>query len=141
VSTRAAPVGVPIEGAPLLDRLAPGDRDRVVARAERREVAAGEAVVERWQSSRDFFVIEDGRVDVYVADQRVRELGPGDFFGELGALDWGAGFSYPRLATVVAKEQLRLLVFPDGMLNDLVREFPVLAAEITTRAHERAARH
>ena len=30
------------------------------------------------------------------------------------ALDWGAGFAYPRLATVVATSPLRLLVFPDG---------------------------
>ena len=31
---------------------------------------------------------------------RSSELGPGDFFGELAALDWGAGYGYVRTATV-----------------------------------------
>jgi glutamate/tyrosine decarboxylase-like PLP-dependent enzyme len=137
----ATAVASDVDGSPLLARLLPDERQRVVARADRRRVAAGQTVVERWDSSRDFFVIEDGSVDVYVADERVRELGPGDFFGELGALDWGAGFSYPRLATVVATKPLSVLVFPDGSLNQLIRDFPALGDEITARAHERAQQH
>ena len=32
-----------------------------------------------------------GTVDVSVEGERIRELGPGEFFGELAALDWGSG--------------------------------------------------
>ncbi len=59
----------------------------------------------------------EGSADVFVGDERVNSLGPGDFFGELAALDWGAGYGYPRLATVVAASPLRLLVFPPGALS------------------------
>jgi aromatic-L-amino-acid decarboxylase len=137
----ATAIATDVDRRALLSRLSNAERQSVVARASRRQIAEGETVVERWDSSRDFFLIEDGSAEVYVADDRVRELGPGDFFGELGALDWGAGFSYPRLATVVAKQPLSLLVFPDGSLNQLIRDFPVLGDEITARAHERAQRH
>ena len=66
--------------------------------------------------------------------------GAGDFFGEIAALEWAAGYAYPRLATVVASNRCALLVFPDGALNELVREFPALDAVIrTARARASAA--
>ena len=71
--------------------------------AVERVVEPGIAVVEQWETSRDFFVILDGTADVQVDGQQVAELGPGEFFGELAALDWGAGFGYSRLASVVAR--------------------------------------
>ena len=52
------------------------------------------------------------RVEVFVDTRVVRTLGPGDFFGELAAQDWGGGFGYPRLADVIATAPLRLLVVP-----------------------------
>ena len=39
-----------------------------------------------------------------VDGERIARLGPGEFFGEIAALDWGAGFGYPRIAQVVAAE-------------------------------------
>ena len=60
----------------------------------------GEAIVRKWESARDFFVLADGTVDVHGDGEHYGDLGPGDFFGELAALEWGAGFGYPRLATV-----------------------------------------
>ena len=77
-----------------------------------KRAALGEHVVRRWDNSRDFYVILDGTVEVFVDARVVRTLGPGDFFGELAAHDWGGGFGYPRLADVVATAPLRLLVVP-----------------------------
>jgi len=45
----------------------------------------------------------------------------GEFFGEIAALDWGAEYGYPRLATMMATEPTRLLVMPGSTLNRLVR--------------------
>ena len=73
---------------------------------------SGEPIVRRWGTDRDFYVILDGTVEVFVDTRIVRRLGPGDFFGELAAQDWGGGFGYPRLADVVATAPLRLLVVP-----------------------------
>src|SRR5206468_9673686 len=83
------------------------EAEQVAALATEREAQPGETVVEQWGSERDFFVIVDGTADVFVGDDHVRSLGPGEFFGELAALDWGAGYGYSRLATVLAGTVLR----------------------------------
>ena len=58
---------------------------------------AGEAVVEQWQVSRDLYVILSGAVEVAADGQTLATLGPGEFFGELAAIDWGAGFARTRV--------------------------------------------
>ena len=83
-------------------RCRPDELERLARAAELREAAGGETIVEQWEASKDFYVVLAGTVDVSVEGERIRELGPGEFFGELAALDWGSGFGYPRLATVVA---------------------------------------
>jgi aromatic-L-amino-acid decarboxylase len=132
--------GMPASLHPLFAALTPVETERALALATRREAAAGETVVEQWDLSRDFFVIVSGTVEVRIDNERVNALGPGDFFGELAALEWGAGFGYPRLATVVATAPLRLLVYPDGALNELVAELPGLAGVIRAAVAERLAR-
>ena len=127
-------------GVPLFDGILPADLDRIFAAADRREVEPGAAIVERWDTSREFFVVLEGSVSVLVGDDVVAALGPGEFFGELAALDWGAGFGYPRLATVVAETSVRLLVFTDGTLPALVRRFPLVEARIREAARARLER-
>ena len=107
------------------------------ARAEAR--TAGEAVVRRFESGRDFYVILAGRADVLVEDRVVRELGPGDFFGELAALDWGADYHYPRLATVVAATDLRLAKLTAATLRALMGQVPAIDATVRRVAAERLA--
>ena len=69
----------------------------------------------------------------------VRELGPGDFFGELAALDWGAGFGYPRLATVIAATDLRLRQLTAGTLRALMADVPAIDEAVRRAAAERLA--
>jgi CRP-like cAMP-binding protein len=64
-------------------------------------------------------------------------MGPGEFFGELAALEWGAGFGYPRLATVVARSPVRAVVLASEPFNALLREAPALAAEVRETAAAR----
>jgi CRP/FNR family transcriptional regulator len=52
----------------------------------------------------------------------VAELGPGDFFGEVAALDQG-----PRTATVRASTALRCLALPNGSLMGFLQEHPRFA--------------
>ena len=107
------------------------------ARAEAR--AAGEAVIRRFESGRDFYVILAGRASVSVDDRMVRELGPGDFFGELAALDWGADYHYPRLATVIATTDLRLAKLTADTLRSLMRTVPAIDEAVRRAAAERLA--
>ncbi len=98
---------------------------------------AGKAVVRRFGGGRDFYLILAGRAEVHVEDQVVRELGPGDFFGELAALDWGADYGYPRLATVIATTDIRLARLPAETLRALMRDAPAVDEAIRRAAAER----
>ena len=124
---------------PLFASLSAEEAGQVAALATERETQPGETVVEQWGSERDFFVIVDGTADVFLEDEHVRSLGPGEFFGELAALDWGAGYGYSRLATIVAGAPLRLLVFQEGTLAELLR-FPDVERQIRAAVQERLAR-
>jgi CRP-like cAMP-binding protein len=94
-------------------------------------------VIRRWDAARDFYVIIDGTMAVHVESRHVRDLGTGDFFGELAALDWGASFGYARLATVTAISDALLLMLPGATLNELVREFPGIETQIRHAVAER----
>jgi glutamate/tyrosine decarboxylase-like PLP-dependent enzyme len=105
-----------------------------------RTVTAGQPVVERWDTTRDFFVLEDGLADVVVDGDRVASLRPGDYFGEIAALEWGSGFARARAATVVARDEVRLRVLEPDALARFLRAFPRVEHELRRTAHERLQR-
>lgn len=118
-----------------------GEARAAVAQVCHEEVAAaGDHLVRRWDIHRDVYVVLDGSVDVLIDGRVVRSLGAGDFFGELAARDWGAGFGYSRLADVVATTPVRLLVLPHQLFADLVRRVPSVRAQIEAAAKERLSR-
>jgi aromatic-L-amino-acid/L-tryptophan decarboxylase len=101
---------------------------------------AGSEVVRAWDSARDFFVVLEGMASVDVRGEQVAELGRGDFFGELAALDWGAGYGYSRSATVTATEPLRLLALAPAHLKVLMAEAPRFADVIRSAVRDRLTR-
>jgi aromatic-L-amino-acid decarboxylase len=126
-----------LRALPLFAGLEPDQAARVAGQASVREAAAGKDVIEQWSLGSEFFVILEGTATVSVDGQPARELGPGDFFGELRALEWGSGYAYPRLASVQATSPLRLLVFPEGSLQELVERYPSVGAVIREAVAER----
>lgn len=100
-------------------------------------VSAGEIVVAKGETGRDFYVVEAGEVDVYVDDEHVRTLRPGEFFGELAALDWGAGYGYLRTGTVVATQPATLRRISGKQLNELVSNVPEVGRAIRAAVRER----
>ena len=129
-----------IRGLPLFLDLSVDQAERVSGYAREVVAAAGDVVVRRHQLERDFYVIVSGRAAVDIDGSVVRELVAGEFFGELAALDWGAGFGYARSATVTAVTPLRLLVLPPGELRALMRAVPGVAREVQAAARERLRR-
>jgi aromatic-L-amino-acid/L-tryptophan decarboxylase len=109
--------------------------------AHEEEADAGEAIVRQWEASREFYVLLEGTAEVRARtageERHLADLGPGDFFGELAALDWGASFGYPRLASVVATSPARLLVLPGESFNTLMRDVPGFGENIRRAARER----
>ena len=111
--------------------------ERVAGWARELRVRPGERVTQRWDALRDFYVILEGRAVVDRDGRRLGDRARGDFFGELAALDWGAGFGYARLATVTATEPLRLLVLAPAHLARLMAENPDIDEQVRRAVRER----
>ncbi len=127
-----------VRALPLFRGLDDAALEVVVGSAQRLDVAAGETVVQRWQGTRHFYVVVAGTVEVRGADGGVlREAGPGGYFGELAALDWGAGFGYARTADVVASSDCQLLVLAPAALAELLKRAPELDRELREVARAR----
>jgi aromatic-L-amino-acid decarboxylase len=143
----------PVAGAPAYDRheqvpatvslftrLAADEAAAFAELAIERRVPAEQAIVERWDTTREFFVLEAGLADVVVEGKVVTTLRPGDYFGEIAALEWGAGFARSRAATVIARGDVQLRVLTPEALAKLLGEFPRIEREIRRTAHERLQR-
>ena len=136
-----APVEPALVGSVPLFRALDDSLVAAVARAAREQQAvAGETIVQQWDCAREFYVVVEGAASVHADGAQVGEISAGGFFGELAALDWGAGFGYPRLATVVAETPVRLLVLPGAILNELARNVPEINRRIQRVKQERLSR-
>ena len=112
--------------------------------AERIQVASGEVVAREGRIGREFFLILSGTAAVTQRGRRINTLGPGDFFGELAALDPG-----PRNATVAALSDLDLLIigprefaamadipgFRDALLKAMARRLRTVDAQVQAARH------
>lgn len=117
---------------PLFADLGPDDLDRVASWLEIREESKGRRLTPEGASGYEFFVIEDGTAKVVRDGQYLDELGPGDFFGEMGLLE-----NAPRNADVVAKTPVRLMVLSGRALRDLEREAPGFARKLSRSIEQR----
>src|SRR5204862_645768 len=109
--------------------------------AHEHNAVAGEPIVEQWQVSRDLYVVLAGQVEVTADGKTLTSCGPGEFFGELAAIDWGAGFGRTRSATVTATEPTRLLARDWALVNWLMKADAGFGEQLETASRERLARH
>jgi aromatic-L-amino-acid decarboxylase len=126
-----------LRAVPLFSGLSPEALESVGRWARKVKVAEGRPVTTRWDSARDFYVVLDGVAEVQRDGVVLAERGPGEFFGELAALDWGAGYGHPRLATVVARKPLKLALLAPAHLNRLMSIAPEVEQAIRAAASER----
>jgi CRP/FNR family transcriptional regulator len=87
---------------PLFARVKPKDLKKLGKRMTERKFGEGDTITVEGESGVGFFVIEDGNATVSRDGEIIRNLGPGDFFGEVALIDSG-----PRSATIVASTDLR----------------------------------
>src|SRR3712207_2513231 len=72
---------------PLFGDLAHHDLEKIARWADEVDVRPGKTLVTQGSFPHEFMVIESGTCDVTVDGQRIAELGPGDFFGEMALLE------------------------------------------------------
>jgi glutamate/tyrosine decarboxylase-like PLP-dependent enzyme len=131
-----------LRAVPLFASLDDVQAALVLRESHEHQAAPGEPIVERWHLSRELYVVLEGLVEVTVDDETRRALGPGEFFGEVAALDWGAGYGRTRTATVTAVEETRLLVLDWQLVHRLAQASADVAGllEHTAKARLRPAR-
>ena len=122
---------------PLFASLNDGQAERVLRTAHEHHALSDVAVIEQWETSRDLYVILSGSVAVTADGATLATLGPGDVFGELAAIAWGAGFARTRSATVTANEPTRLLVLDWTLVDWLRKANPAFSAQLERTSHER----
>lgn len=117
---------------PLFASLSRKQRRMLALRADEIDVSPGKPVCRKGESANEFYLIEQGTAKVVRDDQYLDELGPGDFFGEMGVLD-----SAPRNATVVAQTPMTLMILNGPALKELERESPKVARRIRAAIEQR----
>ena len=99
-------------------------------------IDAGKVLCEEGGRGDEFFVIVEGRAEVSRSGQRIAELGPGDFFGELALLD----SNNRRDATVVADGPMVVFVVGRREFSALLESAPSLTLKLVRgmakRLHE-----
>ena len=80
---------------------------------ERRELDAGEALVQQGEEGNELFLILDGLIDVEVDGDEVAEIGPGALLGERALLEGGK-----RTASLWATTKARVAVIPPEAIEE-----------------------
>ena len=109
----------------LFSKCSKGELKTVARHAETVRLEPGVDLTRQGAEGDAFYVILDGTADVVVDGEKVNELGPGDWFGELAVLD-----GEPRTATVTSVKDLEVAVLGVRMFRTLLREFPDLSAQL-----------
>jgi CRP-like cAMP-binding protein len=117
---------------PLFAKLSRKQRKMLALRADEVEVSPGKLVCRKGESAHELYVIEEGTAKVVRDDQYLDELGPGDFFGEMGLLE-----DAPRNANVIATTPMTLMILSAPAFRQLEREQPQLAARINRTIEQR----
>jgi glutamate/tyrosine decarboxylase-like PLP-dependent enzyme len=122
---------------PLFAAMAADDVASLLERAKERRLQPGEVLIEQWDTSRDVYVILDGTCTVRDASREIARVGPGDFTGELAALDWGAGYGSIRVAEVEAVTTCRLLKLTPALLREVLSRSAAARELVERTARER----
>jgi CRP-like cAMP-binding protein len=110
---------------PLFESFSADDLRKIAPFAEEHSVGQGETVVRQGDYSYDLQIIEEGKAEVRHDGTRIAELGPGDFFGEMGVLERGR-----RNADVVAETPMRLITLKSYDVKRMERTLPEAVAKL-----------
>ncbi|UMG94230.1 cyclic nucleotide-binding domain-containing protein [Nocardioides sp. TF02-7] len=123
---------------PLFAGLSGRQRSRLLDKCKVVEHQPGTPVTTEGAGSLAMHLVLSGAAEVDVRGRKVRDLGPGDYFGEISMID-----GKPRSATVTAQDGLTTLAVPHLAFTDLVEHDPsaakVLLVALCARLREAEA--
>lgn len=121
-----------LKNAPVFKGLTKAQLEHIEKRGIRRHFPRNAMVIHEGDNDTSLYVIEKGRVKVYLCGSDGREIiinthGPGEQFGELAAIDGGR-----RSAAVMTCEECLFLVIPGSTFSELLAEYPALSYNLIT---------
>jgi CRP/FNR family cyclic AMP-dependent transcriptional regulator len=122
-----------LKAIPLFAGLSRKERRALAPRMDEVELEEGRKIVREGEFPYEFFAIEDGTAEVRRGEQFLAELGPGDFFGEMGLVG-----DTRRNASVIARSPMTVVVMTAPAFRQTARELPEVARRIRGAVEERS---
>ena len=116
----------------LFESLSRDDRRLIAQHAEELDVDEGTQLVRQGEFAYEFFVIENGSAEVVRDGERIAELGPGDFLGEMGIVSQAV-----RNATVRTTSSSTVIVMTSQDFRAMQLSNPTVASQIEAAVEER----
>ena len=121
-----------LKNIPMFASLGKNELRRVAQATDEIDVPEGKELLHHGELAYEFVVIEDGQAEVLRDGEHVADLGPGDFLGEVAALERGT-----RNATVVARSPMCLAVMTARDLREIASSIPQVGDTLRSAAHNR----
>jgi CRP/FNR family transcriptional regulator, cyclic AMP receptor protein len=121
-----------LRSIPLFESLPSASRRAIAEHADELDVPEGTKLARQGDFAYEFFVIEDGGAEVLRDGERIAELGPGDFLGEMGIVEKAV-----RNATVVTTAPSRVIVMSEQAFRSMSRTNPEVASKISAAVEQR----
>jgi CRP-like cAMP-binding protein len=125
-----------LKKVPLFADLTDQSLEHLARSLRERAYEPGAIIVKQGDPGLGFFLITAGRVEVTHNDHHVRDLGSGEFFGEMALMEERA-----RTATVTAKERTTCLQLVRWDFRALLKENPDLAVKMLEVVVRRLREH
>ena len=121
-----------LKAIPLFEKFSEDELRQIAPFAEEVQVEEGEVLVREGDYSYQFMAIEEGAARVTRHGETVAELGPGDFFGEIGLLEKSF-----RTATVEATAPMRLITLTGWDMARVEKAMPEAIEQLHRTIEER----
>ena len=114
-----------LKSLPLFADVPDEELAQIAGFAQEVTVDQGRELVREGDFSYEFMAIEEGEAEVTRHGEHVADLGPGDYFGEMGLLE-----RETRNATVTAKSDMRLVTLTGWDMKRLEKAVPEAVDQI-----------
>jgi CRP/FNR family cyclic AMP-dependent transcriptional regulator len=121
-----------LKSIPLFEEMGDEELAQIAPFAQEVTVDERKVLVREGDYSYEFMVIEEGTAEVTRGGEHLADLGPGNFFGEMGLLE-----KTLRNATVQAKTPMRLITLTGWDLRRVERTAPEAIERVRAVLEER----
>ena len=121
-----------LKEVPFFKSLGKKELRAVAQQTDELDVKAGKELATEGDFGHEFFVIRTGTAEVVRNGEHVRDLGPGDFFGEIALLE-----EERRTATVRATSPMSVIVMTRQSFRQLDHDMPQVHSAICDAIAER----